>query len=262
MKKAGRVLHRHGLGLVATVLAAVVAGGCSGRFTNLDGTGAPDSIIPAFRLLFVDGGVADLWTGAFDKVPVPRVEPDLALIAAPPRSGEGARLTWIGHASWLVQIEGKSILIDPVFGEFSWGPGERNVPAGIPPDKLPPIDAVLITHNHYDHLDLPSVKRIGAPVVAGLGMRAFFAVEGISAAELNWWQSVDLGPVKVTFAPGTALQSPGSLRCQRHAVGRVHRRGWIRADLPRGRHGVLRGLLGNRTPLSGAGRRAPAHRRV
>jgi L-ascorbate metabolism protein UlaG (beta-lactamase superfamily) len=129
------------------------------------------------------------------------MEPDLALIATPPSSGEGARLTWIGHASWLIQLEGKSILVDPIFGKLALGPGDRNVPAGVRPEQLPPIDAVLITHNHYDHLDLPSVTRVGAPVIAGLGMKELLAAERVPTTEVDWWQSVDLGSVKVTFVP-------------------------------------------------------------
>ena len=71
-------------------------------------------------------------------------------------------------------MDGRSFLIDPIFGELGLdlGPGGQNVPAAIPPEKLPPIEAVLITHNHYDHLDLPSVKRVGSPVVAGLEHRS------------------------------------------------------------------------------------------
>lgn len=189
--------------LVAIVLVAVVVIAASlraGRFRNVDGTGAPATVIPALRMVVVDG-LAGRWRSSPDKAPVPTAAPDLALIATPPGPGEGARITWIGHASWLVQVEGKSLLIDPIFGELGLGPSKRNVPAGVRPEQLPLIDAVLISHNHYDHLDLPSVKAVGAPVIAGLGMRDFFAKEGISATELDWWQAADLGSVKVTFVP-------------------------------------------------------------
>ncbi|MDT3430807.1 MBL fold metallo-hydrolase [Stenotrophomonas maltophilia] len=174
--------------------------GKSRRFRNPDGSAAPGTVVPAFRMLVVDS-LAGRGRGVPRKAAVPCVAPDLAAIATPPGVGEGARLTWIGHASWLVQLEGKSFLIDPVFGELALGPGGRNVPAGLQPENLPPIDAVLISHNHYDHLDLPSVRSVGAPVIAGLGMTSFLAKKGISASELDWWQSVDLGPVRVTFVP-------------------------------------------------------------
>ncbi len=182
------------------LIGLVASDGCAGPFKNLDGTGAPGAVIPAFRMLIVDP-LTGRRRSSPNKAPVPRKDPDLALVARPPGPGDGARLTWVGHATWLVQLEGKSLLVDPIFGELGMGPGGRNVPAGIRPEELPPIDAVLISHNHYDHLDFPSVKRVGAPVVAGLGMKKLLAGESISATELDWWQSVDLGPVKVTFVP-------------------------------------------------------------
>ncbi|GID05568.1 MBL fold metallo-hydrolase [Pseudomonas sp. 008] len=172
----------------------------SRRFRNLDGSAAPGTVLPAFRMLVLDS-LAGRGRGVPRKAPVPCVETDLVAIASPPGPGEGARLTWIGHASWLVQLEGKSFLIDPIFGDLALGPGGRNVPAGVLPENLPPIDAVLITHNHYDHLDLPSVQQVGAPVIAGLGMQAFLAKKGIPASELNWWESAELGSAKVSFVP-------------------------------------------------------------
>lgn len=170
------------------------------RFKNLDGSTAPGTVVPAFRMLVVDG-LAGRGRGVSRRAFVPTVLPDLATIGTPPAPGEGARLTWIGHASWLVQLEGKSLLIDPIFGELGLGPKVRNVPPGLLPEHLPPIDAVLITHNHYDHLDLPSLERVGAPVVAGLGLKAYFAKRGMHASELGWWKSVQLGPIKLTFVP-------------------------------------------------------------
>lgn len=69
------------------------------------------------------------------------------------------------------------------------------------PEDLPPIDAVLITHSHYDHLDLPSLKQVGARVVAGLGLRALLERNQIPMSELDWWQSINLGPLAITFVP-------------------------------------------------------------
>ncbi|XSB52183.1 hypothetical protein ACP3PD_13715 [Enterobacter ludwigii] len=106
--------------------------GKSRRFRNLDGSEAPGTVVPAFRMLVVDS-LAGRGRGVPRKASVPCVVPDLVAIATPPGTGEGARLTWIGHASWLVQIEGKSFLVDPVFGELALGPGGRNVPAGLRP---------------------------------------------------------------------------------------------------------------------------------
>lgn len=191
--------------LVALLLVIVGAGlwcfGCcrAGRFRNLDGS-VPQGLTAAFRWKVLDS-ISGRRRRSPDRAPIPAVEPDLARISQPPGPSEGARLTWIGHASWLVQLDGKSLLIDPIFGDLpSLGPA-RNIPPGVPPEKLPPIDAILITHNHYDHLDLPSLRRIRAPVVAGLGLEQLLAGEGLGATVLGWWQSLELGPVKVTFVP-------------------------------------------------------------
>lgn len=187
--------------ILLVLVAAVALVGCrtTGRFKNLDGSGAPGTVIPAFRMVVIDGLAG---RGRSPRTaPMEKVDPDLARISTPPGPGEGVRLTWIGHASWLVQLEGKSFLIDPIFGDLGLGPSGRNVPAGVLPEQLPRIDAVLITHNHYDHLDLPSIQRVGAPVIAGLGMQAYFRRKGVTASELDWWQSIDVGAAKITFVP-------------------------------------------------------------
>jgi L-ascorbate metabolism protein UlaG (beta-lactamase superfamily) len=129
------------------------------------------------------------------------VKPELEALKQAPGSGEGARLTWLGHASWLVQLDGLSLLVDPVFSERI-GPGiVRHVPVAMAPDALPAIDLQLVTHNHRDHLDLPSVRKVGRPLVAGAGMASFFAGEGLACTELGWWESTRLGAVTIHFVP-------------------------------------------------------------
>jgi L-ascorbate metabolism protein UlaG (beta-lactamase superfamily) len=130
-----------------------------------------------------------------------RVEPDLRVLATPPARGEGARLTWLGHASWLIQLDGLSLVIDPVLGPSISGVVKRNVQPGLAIEKLPKIDASLVTHNHRDHLDLASLTKIRAPMIAGAGTAPLAQKAKVSCTELEWWQTTRLGDVSVTFVP-------------------------------------------------------------
>jgi L-ascorbate metabolism protein UlaG (beta-lactamase superfamily) len=169
------------------------------RFVNLDGS-EPHPLSAVLRWAVVDRVL-----GRRPRPPrtdgAPRVVPDLAAIQAPPPPGAGARLTWIGHASWLVQLDGVSLLIDPIFSA-SLGPGiHRFVPPALAPADLPAIDAQLVTHNHRDHLDLPSLTAVGRPVIGGLGLAAFFGRHDLPCTELDWWAETRVGPVTVRFVP-------------------------------------------------------------
>jgi L-ascorbate metabolism protein UlaG (beta-lactamase superfamily) len=170
-----------------------------GRFANTDGV-PPHGLLTALRW-----SVWDSLTGKRHRTPshapVPTVAPDLARLAKPPGPGEPARITWLGHASFLVQLDGVSLLVDPALRPSIFGGLERNVPAAVPIEKLPPIDAVLVTHNHYDHLDLPTLEQVKAPVVAGLGLERWFRDRHLFATELGWWSATRVRGVKVTFVP-------------------------------------------------------------
>ena len=169
------------------------------RFVNLDGS-EPHQLSAVMKWALVDR-VLGRRRRDFTPTATPRVRPDLEQLARPPAVGEPARLTWIGHASWLVQLDGASLLIDPVFSE-SIGPGiNRHVPAALSVEQLPAIDAQLVTHNHRDHLDLPSLRAVGRPVVAGLGLAAFFDEHELRCSELEWWGEARVGGVTVRFVP-------------------------------------------------------------
>jgi L-ascorbate metabolism protein UlaG (beta-lactamase superfamily) len=130
-------------------------------------------------------------------VPLQR-EPDRALL-----DGGVAQLTWIGHASFLLTLGKKAILIDPVF-RHRLGPIARLAPPGVGLSALPPIDVVLISHNHRDHLDPWSLERLGpAPhFVVPLGNGDLVRSLGAEkVTELDWWQSADLGTIDVTLVP-------------------------------------------------------------
>ncbi|MCC6521668.1 MAG: MBL fold metallo-hydrolase [Polyangiaceae bacterium] len=140
----------------------------------------------------------------------PRREPDHALLAS-----RAASLCWIGHASFLFTLGGVRVLIDPVLGRL--GPLGRLAPPGLTRATLPPVDLVLVTHNHRDHLDPCSIAALSkqAHEHAGAGLRdaplRFVAPLGNTAAlaeagaehvdELDWWQSLRVGPLEVTLVP-------------------------------------------------------------
>ncbi len=169
--------------------------GADGRFHNPDGAEPPGfGALLKWRLSRASTP---------DQAPVPRAQPDLERLARPPGPGEGARLTWLGHSSFLVQLDGVSLLLDPALGE-GIGPAallRRNAPPGVPVEKLPHIDACLVSHDHYDHLDLPTLEKVRCLVVAGLGLENVFSKARLLYAPLGWWQSTPIGGVTVTFVP-------------------------------------------------------------
>jgi L-ascorbate metabolism protein UlaG (beta-lactamase superfamily) len=139
----------------------------------------------------------------------------------PPKSvGEGElRVTFVNHATLLVQINGVNILTDPIWSERSSpvpfsGP-KRVRPPGIRFEDLPPIDAVIVSHNHFDHMDLPTLVRLhkahNPKIYVPLGNRRTLEKEGIeNVFELDWWKSADLSPsVKVTGVPAQHFSSRG-----------------------------------------------------
>ena len=163
-----------------------------GRFRNLDGSG-PKPFGDIFRWAVLDQ-LAGRRRRSPSRAEVPSVAPDRALLAPP---ASRPRITWLGHASFLVQLDGASLLIDPVFSDRIGGLIGRNVPAPLSAGDLPPIDATLVTHNHYDHLDMPSVRAAGARAFAGLGMSRL-----LPCGELDWWQAAPVTDrVRAVFVP-------------------------------------------------------------
>ncbi|MFO1246361.1 MAG: MBL fold metallo-hydrolase [Ramlibacter sp.] len=133
--------------------------------------------------------------------PTPVVAPDLAAIQANARAGAAMvpAVTWIGHATALVQASGLNVLTDPIFSERASpvqivGP-KRAQPPGVPLADLPPIDVVVVSHNHYDHLDRQSVVDLnhrsqGATLfLVPLGLKPWLENLGIThVVELDWWE--------------------------------------------------------------------------
>jgi L-ascorbate metabolism protein UlaG (beta-lactamase superfamily) len=116
----------------------------------------------------------------------------------------GPRITWIGHSSFLVQLSGQNLLIDPVFSDrIAWF-FPRHIAPGLKPNELPQIDAVLISHSHHDHLDLPSIEATprDATAVVPLGIGRLFTKRLFArVVELNWWEMTTIGDVTITSVP-------------------------------------------------------------
>lgn len=151
-----------------------------------------------------------LWPDWIDSMPGPK---------PPDRVGPGElRVTFVNHATTLVQIDGLNILTDPVWsmrvGPKPWLGVKRRRDPGIRFNDLPPIDVVVISHNHYDHLDMPTLKQLAEKhdpkILAGLGVQALLKQNGLTnTKELDWWEETQFGEIKITFVPAQHWSSRG-----------------------------------------------------
>ncbi len=126
------------------------------------------------------------------------------------RVRQGLSVTFINHATFLIQVDGINILTDPIYSEraspFQWiGPRRVHAP-GVPLEDLPPIDLVLISHNHYDHLDEATLLQLAANqerpplILSGLGNGLLFDRLGLTEhQDMDWQDTVDVGGVEVVF---------------------------------------------------------------
>jgi L-ascorbate metabolism protein UlaG (beta-lactamase superfamily) len=121
-----------------------------------------------------------------------------------------AALSFIGHSSFLLRLPGLVVLTDPVFSgrasPLSWAGPQRARPPGLALDQLPPVDLVLVSHNHYDHMDLATLRWLAARgtrhAITTLGNAERLRQVGFGRVdELDWWDSAPAGPVQVTATP-------------------------------------------------------------
>ena len=220
----GGHIAAHGIAISAfyamglTLAAGLFTTGCAQTPPDRAG-GKPHHTDTGFKnnyIAAVDRPFADLlrwqWAAFRDglppapQTPTPTQAPNLALLSANTLAGAAMKptVTWIGHASTLVQAGGLNVLTDPMFSERAFpvqfaGP-KRQQPPGVALADLPPIDVVVISHNHYDHLDRQSVfdlnqrakSATGKPptlFLAPLGLKAWFQELGIdNVVELDWWE--------------------------------------------------------------------------
>lgn len=133
-------------------------------------------------------------------------------------AGDRDRLTWLGHASFLLRLSGKTIVTDPFLSDYAspvppLGP-KRIVPPALRAHQLPPIDLLLLTHNHYDHLDLPSLDALplasGARAVVPLGLRGYVENRGFAEiAELDWHDQFTMDGLNVAALPAIHMSKRG-----------------------------------------------------
>ena len=129
----------------------------------------------------------------------------------PPADMDGRDVTWIGHASLLFRHNGVSVLTDPVFSDraspFAFSGPKRVVPPVYTADTLPKVDILIVSHAHYDHLDLPGLKRLAAlqpdiRVVVPLGLARYLRRAGFTdVTEIDWWQNTERDGTTITATP-------------------------------------------------------------
>lgn len=208
--------------LLASMLLAAVCASCAHQNPYYDSS-KPHHTHSGFR----NNYVSEFFTGSFwrwqwerwrDDVPkppadgyasFPLVRPDIDWLK---QNRSEASATWIGHATVLLQVGGLNILTDPIFSEraspLSWVGPRRKVGLPLQLHELPHIDVVIVSHNHYDHLDLPTLKALekqqGGPplLLMPLGVGDWLKEQGLSkVAQFDWWQSQQVGDTQIHFVP-------------------------------------------------------------
>jgi L-ascorbate metabolism protein UlaG (beta-lactamase superfamily) len=199
------------------------------------------SVAPGLKKGTVSPTLSEFFWGGQRRTPpgpLPSTSP-LPYWSRPPETG--LRATWLGHSTVLLEVDGLRVLTDPVWGEraspvtFAGPKRFQPVPATLA--SLPPLDAIVVSHDHFDHLDYPTIlelAKLDVPVVTSLGVGAHLEAWGVPAArikELDWWESAELpGGLTITAAPSQhfsgrsmhgrnlTLWSSMVIRGPRHAV--------------------------------------------
>jgi len=199
----------------------------------LPGLRDPNAQMPSLRD-FICGGERRVPSGR-----LPIVDPHNTWLTKP---ASGVRVTWLGHSTMLLEIDGYRVLTDPVWGPRASpstlvGP-KRFQPVPVALHQMPTVDVVVISHDHYDHLDYPTIKvlaKTDVPIVTSLGVGAHLEAWGVPAqriVELDWWEShaVANTGLSITAAPSqhfsgrglrdrnATLWSSMVMRGERHAV--------------------------------------------
>jgi L-ascorbate metabolism protein UlaG (beta-lactamase superfamily) len=153
-----------------------------------------------------------VWKKSIDDVPPPKPLDQVQ---------SGIRITFVNHSTFLIQMAGLNILTDPVWSErvspFTWSGPKRQRKPGIRFEDLPGIDIILLGHNHYDHLDLPTLKSLTGihdpQIITSLGVTAYLKKNGIErSVDMDWWDELKLSEaVRVQSVPAQHFSARGTL---------------------------------------------------
>lgn len=108
---------------------------------------------------------------------------------------------WIGHATWALRLGGKLIVTDPVWSKSLSGVVPRLVAPGVPLDDMPPIDIVLVTHDHRDHMDLPTIAKLPDTALYVVSLGNGKRIKKPNVVELDWWQTHVEAGIELTLVP-------------------------------------------------------------
>jgi len=187
----------------------------NGRFRNPWPSAAPHGLRDFLR-----------WMASYDRRPdpaAPGTMPSARPAPTYPRSAASAlTLTWIGHSTFLIQIGGVNVLTDPMWSDraspVTFAGPRRFMPPALPLASLPPVDIVLQSHDHYDHLDLPTVRRLAARCpdaewLVPLGLADWISRRGVRRVrELDWWDEASIAGLRVGAVPAQHFSGRGPRR--------------------------------------------------
>ena len=179
-----------------------------------------------FRNLYVtiDKGLTEVfkmrfgdmdWIDPAEEAPlIPRQSIDRDSLFSP--ETETPQFTWVGHSTFLIQYQGFNILTDPIFSEraspVSFAGPKRYTPPALSIGDLPPIDIVVISHNHYDHLDLPSLEALGPDVTYVVPLKNGKLLRSVGLTkihELDWHETFEIGKLKIHATPSQHWSARG-----------------------------------------------------
>jgi L-ascorbate metabolism protein UlaG (beta-lactamase superfamily) len=213
--------------LMALIIILFVGLGCKSSFPSglghHDGSGGYQNLDPEARAKGIFWIIVWQVSNWFRKMP--SVDPKDYQFTILKNDGIGLKnntskftITWVGHATTLVQIDGLNILTDPIWSErcspVSFAGPKRYSSPGIDMENLPKIDIVIISHNHYDHMDLATLQTLQSKFkpffFVGLGNKKLLIEEGLqNVEELDWWEERQIENVKVVFTPTQHFSARG-----------------------------------------------------